>query len=130
MPGILDPLRDQLRENVSLTARRVAREWERELLRTSPQETGNMKDHTEVVARTTPTGATIEARVDTDYAEYVAKGTRPHVIEPRKLGGVLVFKIGNQTIFAARVNHPGARPDDWWDRALQNVPSMIQRSWH
>lgn len=88
-----------------------------------------MKDHTEVVARTTATGAKIEATIHTDYAEYVAKGTAPHLIEPRKPGGVLVFKIGNQTIFAARVNHPGARPDPWWDNAYKRVPEMIRRAW-
>jgi HK97 gp10 family phage protein len=44
------------------------------------------------------------------YAGYVEFGTRPHVIRPRKAGGVLVFTVGGQKVFARKVNHPGTRP--------------------
>lgn len=129
MPGTLDGLRVELRQKATRTAQRVAREWERELTRTSPVDTGEMRSQTRVVSRPTSQGAEIIAEVDTDYAQYVAEGTAPHLIEPRKPGGVLVFKIGNQTIFTARVHHPGTRPNPWWNNAYENVPNMIRRLW-
>lgn len=40
-----------------------------------------------------------------------AQRTRPHVITPRRAGGVLVFEVpGAGTVFARRVNHPGSSP--------------------
>lgn len=44
------------------------------------------------------------------YAAYIEDGTRPHIIRPRKPGGVLVFtnKAG-ATVFARQVHHPGTR---------------------
>lgn len=44
------------------------------------------------------------------YAAYIEDGTRPHIIRPKKPGGVLVFtnKAG-QLIFAKQVHHPGTR---------------------
>lgn len=45
------------------------------------------------------------------HASYLENGTRPHVIRPKRPGGVLVFvtSIGN-TVFAREVHHPGTRP--------------------
>jgi len=45
------------------------------------------------------------------YATYVHEGTRPHIILPKKAGGVLAFywpKAG-KTVFMRRVNHPGTQ---------------------
>lgn len=128
--GSLDALRAELRTKVARVAEQAAREWERELVRTSPVDTGVMRAQTSVRARPSVRGAEITATVDTDYAEMVAKGTRPHEILPRRPGGVLVFKIGNRTIFTARVSHPGARPNDWWDKAYENMPNIIRRLWN
>ena len=46
---------------------------------------------------------------------YLEHGTQPHIIEPKKDGGVLAWKgpsggfIIGKTIFAKRVNHPGSK---------------------
>lgn len=88
-----------------------------------------MRRQTTVVATQTRTGAEIVATVDTDYAELVSRGTGPHTILPRKPGGVLRFQIGGRTVFAARVQHPGARPNTWWTDSLRNLPSLIRRIW-
>ncbi|MGL4300200.1 MAG: HK97 gp10 family phage protein [Candidatus Neomicrothrix subdominans] len=45
-----------------------------------------------------------------DHAGYIERGTKPHVIEPRRPGGRLRFELDGATIFARRVNHPGTRP--------------------
>lgn len=54
-------------------------------------------------------------------AETTEKGSPPHVIRPRRAGGLLVFywpKIG-KVIGLRYVNHPGNQPKPWWKRALQ-----------
>lgn len=51
------------------------------------------------------------------------KGARPHVITPRRAGGVLVFhwpKAGG-TVFLRRVNHPGNPPRPWWRQAVMQA---------
>lgn len=44
-------------------------------------------------------------------AEYLEKGTPPHIILPRN-AKVLAFELGGETVFATEVHHPGtkARP--------------------
>lgn len=46
-----------------------------------------------------------------NYAAAVHNGTRPHVIVPRR-GRYLRFQVGDRTVYARRVQHPGtpARP--------------------
>jgi hypothetical protein len=54
-------------------------------------------------------------------AIFVIKGTRRHIIRPRKPGGVLVFKIGGRKVFARYVNHPGNKPNDFMVKALREA---------
>lgn len=58
----------------------------------------------------------IEAPVP--QAKWTDEGTEAHVIRPKKVGGVLVFEMGGQTVFARVVNHPGNVARPWWRRAL------------
>lgn len=51
-------------------------------------------------------GAVGEIRNDTPYVRFVEYPTRPHVIEAVN-AQALRFKIGNRTVFAKRVQHPG-----------------------
>lgn len=51
------------------------------------------------------------------------KGARPHVIVPRRPGGVLVFhwpKAGG-TVYLRRVHHPGNPPRPWWRKAVTDA---------
>jgi hypothetical protein len=52
-------------------------------------------------------------------ALYVIGGTRPHVIRPRRVGGVLRFTVNGQVVYARYVNHPGTRPNDFLRQALR-----------
>lgn len=45
---------------------------------------------------------------DTEYAEYVEFGTKPHVIEPKNKKA-LAFKVGGQMVVVKKVNHPGTK---------------------
>lgn len=77
---------------------------------------GGFTTHTEREAGGLRTRITNSA----EHASYLNNGTRPHVIRPRKPGGVLVFtnKAG-QIVFAREVHHPGTRPYRILDDALR-----------
>ena len=54
-------------------------------------------------------------------AETTEHGARPHIIRPRRAGGLLVFywsKVGRIVGFHY-VNHPGNAPKPWWEKALR-----------
>ena len=101
----------------------------RDLKDTAPFVTGEMRRTTGVeISSITDRRITATAMIDVEYAEYVTQGTRPHVILPRKPGGVLVFESNGQTVFTRRVNHPGTKANDFydvvvnsWDRYLTNA---------
>lgn len=126
----LDPMRRELERKAAVAARNTAREWEARLQRESPVDTGLMRNQTTVRAKATRIGAAIEAKVDTPYAQIVARGQRPHQILPRRPGGVLAFEVDGRTVFTRRVSHPGAQPRTWWDDALRDMPDMLQRNWN
>lgn len=52
-------------------------------------------------------------------ALYVIGGTRPHMIRPRKQGGVLRFTVNGRVVYARFVNHPGTKPNDFLRQALR-----------
>jgi HK97 gp10 family phage protein len=63
------------------------------------------------------------------YAVYQEYGTgsrgefpgTPYKILPKRPGGVLVFKIGNRTIYARSVTHPGVRPHPFMRPAFRQA---------
>lgn len=64
----------------------------------------------------TGTRSTFRVKAPVIQALTTDKGARPHVIRPRRQGGLLVFswpKAGG-TVFLRHVNHPGNRPMPWW----------------
>lgn len=124
----LDGMRRELTQQARITARRTAIEWESQVKRTEPVATGQMRTKTAMNDRQTSTGFQIVGEVDTDYAEYVSAGTRPHVIRPRN-AKALRFKVGGKTVFATRVNHPGTQPNAFWTQPLSRLPDTIRRIW-
>ena len=61
---------------------------------------------------------------DLEYAAAVNDGSRPHVIRPRRAGGVLRFNVGGRIVYARYVNHPGTRGTHFLDKALQQVAAQ------
>jgi hypothetical protein len=53
-----------------------------------------------------------------DHAAAVHEGARPHIIRPRRRGGVLVFDVGGRTVFTKMVRHPGYKGNPWLYRAM------------
>ena len=62
------------------------------------------------------TGVTAHA----NYAAAVHEGTRPHVIRPRT-AGALKFQLGDRTVFAKSVQHPGTRGRPFLRNAAEQV---------
>ncbi|WP_199736583.1 HK97 gp10 family phage protein [Micromonospora sp. HM5-17] len=58
---------------------------------------------------------------DVEYAEYVHDGIGPHIIRPRRPGGVLRFETGGEVVFTTYVDHPGTRPQPWLREAMEEV---------
>lgn len=50
---------------------------------------------------------------------YLVNGTRPHMIFPRRPGGVLRFTVGGRVVYARYVSHPGTQPNNWLRDALR-----------
>lgn len=44
-----------------------------------------------------------------DIVTFLEFGTKPHIIAPER-GGVLVFEVDGETVFARYVFHPGTKP--------------------
>jgi hypothetical protein len=125
----MDDLRRQLERKTQRTASASAREIETRLKRTGPFVSGNMNANTTARSRATTAGAAIDVEVNTPYAHIVARGQRPHVIEPRRDGGVLVFDVGGRTVYARSVNHPGAQGNDWWTSTIRDSRDILLRNW-
>ena len=59
------------------------------------------------------------------YGGFVRRGTRPHEIRPKKIGGVLAFMGPNGMVFARKVNHPGTKANPYHKRALTQTSDQI-----
>jgi pterin-4a-carbinolamine dehydratase len=132
----ISPLIAELRQRARITARLGAQEWEAALKRTSPVgETGNLRRNTTVKDFETARGFVQEAKVDTDYAEYVRSGTRPHLIWSHQDHHLLRFKSGGEIVyrFADKTrpfHHPGiVNPNPWFDVALRTQITRNRRIW-
>lgn len=114
----------------SEVAGRTRDRLERELQREAPVDTGKMRASTSVSVRREGRGFRFTARAETEYASFTSKPTRPHVIRPRRAGGVLVFywPVAGGVVHFRHVNHPGTRGTGWWERTLERFPDVIRES--
>lgn len=86
--------------------------------------TGKLRADIETRRRTVVDGLQGEVgNWGTRYAAAHHEGAKPHVIVPRPGNpiGRLVFKVGERTVFAKKVNHPGNRPNPYLTRWLQEA---------
>lgn len=67
------------------------------------------------------TGGDFEGVISVNHraAIYVTAGTRPHMIRPRRPGGVLRFTVGGRVVYAKYVMHPGTKPNSFLKDALR-----------
>lgn len=62
------------------------------------------------------------------YAAYVEDGTAPHIIEPRNASRLRFTSRGGDLVFAARVNHPGTKPNPFARNAMERLSPLIAQS--
>ena len=60
------------------------------------------------------------------YGRFVREGTRPHVIVPRRPGGILAFRVNGEWVFTRRVNHPGTLANPYHLRAMEKARPQIE----
>ena len=91
----------------------------------SPVKTGHLRDSISYIVQ----DGTLKIEASATYADYIEFGTgsrgefngSPYVIKPKKRGGVLVFKVGGQTVFARKVTHPGIKAQPYLRPAAMEV---------
>ena len=82
----------------------------------APERTGRLKKSIRKSVR--PNKAVIGPSVP--YAVYVEYGTRPHEIRPVR-AKALRFEVDSKIVFAARVLHPGTRPQPFVRETAEQI---------
>lgn len=118
----LTAVRNQVRNRATFAVSDSSRRLESTLKATSPRKTGELQGSTTVRAD----GLVATARATATHASFVREGTRPHVIRPKR-GRLLSFywPVTGRQMFLPRVNHPGTRSNDWWDRGLRQWQDFL-----
>ena len=96
----------------------------------APVRTGYLKSRIrpDPVRRVGPWSIETGVSVLAPYAAPVHQGARPHVIRPKNARALRFEVEGGRVVFAARVNHPGNRPNKFLanavERAVQSDPAI------
>jgi hypothetical protein len=56
---------------------------------------------------------------DEGYAKIHHNGAPPHIIKPKRKGGMLRFISNGKVVYAKQVNHPGTKPNHYLTRWLR-----------
>ena len=129
MGALGDALRKDLDRQMRRVGQEVAADMTNDLRLGSPNISGDL--YSSITSRyvVTPDRVVIDFQADAPYAEAVIKGARPHVIRPKTKKALSFYwpKIGAQAVFRS-VNHPGNKPNPFWDNVFKNTRSYIQRA--
>lgn len=127
--ALLDDLRREVRQKGERIARAAVVQMQGELRQNSPIDTGNLRNKTTVRVLSVGDQITAEAVADTPYAEPVIRGARPHIIRAKKPGGFLRFPDqGGVFIFRRSVNHPGNKPNPYWEEHMRRWTQYLQQA--
>lgn len=125
----LTPLQKALDRRVDALGVRFRDSLQKELRQDSPRKTGVLERSQTVDYKRTPNTITWTAKAEAPYALFVARGTRPHVILPRRARVLRFVTRTSGVVFARRVNHPGTRANRWWDDTLTDYRQLLSRVW-
>lgn len=119
----LDPsaFRAEINRLANRDAERVAREVAAQASRLAPRVTGRLAGSIRAQPVMSLRGPMWRVESTVPYAPFVEEDTRPHVIRPRRPGGVLRFKVGGRTVYARIVHHPGTTGQHFLARATRQV---------
>jgi Bacteriophage protein of unknown function (DUF646). len=87
---------------------------------------GALRDSISFKPKVSATSATVEFTSHVPYARYVIQGTPAHVIMPRN-ARVLRWQQGGAWVYRQKVNHPGARPNPFPEKALKPLVPVVGR---
>lgn len=85
---------------------------------TSPVKTGRLRASHLPKVDTFPGRVVGEVVATADHAAPQHEGARPHLIRPKRPGGVLVFRVGGRLVITKLVRHPGNPARPWLYEAL------------
>lgn len=89
----------------------------------APKSTGRLMGSIKYKKLAGPKGIAFEVTATARHALWMEHGTKPHVIRPKKPGGLLVFywaKMGRK-VFLRSVNHPGTKPHRYLEKGLSRA---------
>lgn len=69
----------------------------------------------------------VELEADVPYALVIEKGSRRHLIVPRR-ARVLAFEVNGRMVFAMRVHHPGTKAQNILRDAVKEAGRKIRKS--
>ncbi|BBA98367.1 hypothetical protein RVR_4520 [Actinacidiphila reveromycinica] len=107
-----------LRLRNGFVARRLAERTARTARIAEREAPGRMGSYITWKVQDGPGGLQGVIACDHPAVRYVLDGTRPHIIRPRRKGGVLRFEVGGRVVYSAYARHPGTRPNNFLARAL------------
>lgn len=107
-----DRIREGLEDAIYRVADAVAQTW-KGLIRSR---TGEYANSIIVVKSGT---LSYEVSSPCPHGVFVEEGTQPHMIYPRRIGGVLRFETGGDIVFSRYVFHPGTWPQGNLDAAMK-----------
>lgn len=125
----LTPLQKALDRRVDALGVRFRDSLQKELRQDSPRKTGVLERSQTVDYTRTPNSVKWTAKAEAPYALFVARGTRPHVIRPSRKTVLRFMGRRGVFVFARSVNHPGTRPNRWWDDTLTDYRQLLSRVW-
>lgn len=135
LKAIKGGIRGRMRELVEEQAQRT-KEYAREEAPVSQDAEGHTHLRDTIYVRAAPGSGRAEFIVGTTslIAVFLTKGTRPHIIVPRR-ATALRFSINGQEVFSKFVNHPGTAPNDFMGRAAERakreyIPRMLPALQH
>jgi len=100
-----------------------------ELRREAPVSTGRLRDSLRYQRQTDPLFVELQFHSNVPYAPYVVHGTAPHIIEPVAAQALHWHDKSGTEFFAAVVHHPGTKPNNFPQRALENTRTELIASY-
>jgi hypothetical protein len=113
---------------VGRSVSRLASRTVKEQKALAPKRSGKLAASIRFTRGISSKGITFTSGSTLKYAGWMEHGTRPHVIRPKRPGGLLVFfwpKAG-RTVFLRSVNHPGTRPYHYLSRGYTRALTIWQ----
>jgi hypothetical protein len=117
---LLKSPRGTVGQHMAATGGKVTREAQRLAASKLKRGTGRYQGSFRSRTISSSKGPRVRVENTAPYAGIIEKGSRPHIILPRR-GRVLRFDAGGTTVFTRRVDHPGTRPYRILETALRRV---------